>query len=149
GRLVEMLRDEPVDHSVLVLYFGTLSVDARRELANLFRSGPRRPTTIVIDTAAFGYLLAQPTPRRDTAMAITLPFASSAPFTPDVAGLVPVEMFHGRTEELDQVVNMMGSCIIYGGRQLGKSALLRAAARKFNDAEQRVAIYQSIYKVGQ
>ena len=43
---------------------------------------------------------------------------------------------------------MMGSCIVYGGRQLGKSALLRAAARKFNDAEHRVAIYQSIYKVG-
>jgi hypothetical protein len=149
GRLVELLREEPADHSVLVLYFGTLSVDARRELATRLRSGPRLPTTIVVDAAAFGYLLAQPTPRRDTTMAITLPFASSAPFTPDVAGLVPVEMFHGRTEELDQVIDMMGSCIVYGGRQLGKSALLRAAARKFNEAEHRVAIYQSIYKVGQ
>ena len=149
GRLVELLRDEPADQSVLVLYFGTLGVDARRELARLVRSGPKGPTTIVVDTAAFGYLVAQPTPRRDTTMAITLPFASSAPFTPDVAGLVPVEMFYGRTEELDQVLDMMGSCIVYGGRQLGKSALLRAAARKFNEGQHREAIYQSIYRVGQ
>ena len=149
GQLVELLRDEPADHSVLVLYFGTLGIDARRELATLVRSGPKLPTTIVLDAAAFGYLVAQPTPRRDTTMAITLPFASSAPFTPDVAGLVPVEMFYGRTEELDQVLDMMGSCIVYGGRQLGKSALLRAAARKFNEGQHREAIYQSIYKVGQ
>ncbi|HET9894949.1 MAG TPA: hypothetical protein VFQ44_08430 [Streptosporangiaceae bacterium] len=149
GRLVELLRDEPADHSVLVLYFGTLGVDARRELATMLRSGPRLPTTIVVDAAAFAYLVAQPTPRRDTTMATLLPFASSAPFTPDVAGLVPVEMFHGRTDELDQVIDMMGSCIVYGGRQLGKSALLRAAARKFNEGEHRQAIYQSIYKVGQ
>lgn len=149
GRLVELLRDEPADHAVLILYFGTLSVDARRELATLMRSGPRLPTTAVVDDAAFAYLSVQPTPRRDTAMAITLPFASSAPFTPDVAGLVPVEMFYGRTNELDQVINMMGSCIVYGGRQLGKSALLRAAARKFDAGENRKAIYQSIYNVGQ
>jgi hypothetical protein len=149
GRLVELLRDEPTDHSVLVLYFGTLGVDARRDLATQMRSGPKLPTTVVVDEAAFGYLAVQPTPRRDTTMAITLPFASSTPFTPDVAGLVPVEMFHGRIDELDQVENMMGSCIVYGGRQLGKSALLRAAARKFNEGEHREAIYQSIYKVGQ
>lgn len=149
GRLVELLRDEPTDHAVLVLYFGILSVDARRELATLMRSGPKLPTTAVVDDAAFAYLSAQPTPRRDTTMAITLPFASSAPFTPDVAGLVPVEMFYGRTDELDQVIDMMGSCIVYGGRQLGKSALLRAAARKFDAGENREAIYQSIYKVGQ
>ena len=58
-------------------------------------------------------------------------------------------MFYGRTEELYQVLDMMGSCIVYGGRQLGNSALLRAAARKFNEGQHREAIYQSIYKVGQ
>jgi hypothetical protein len=149
GELVEMLRGEPTDHSVLVLYFGTLSVAARRELSSVLRAGRRLPTTAVIDDAAFAYLSVQPEPRRDITMSIALPFAASAPFTPDVAGLVPVEMFYGRTDELDQVVDMMGSCIVYGGRQLGKSALLRAAAREFDDGDVRHAIYQSIYKVGQ
>jgi hypothetical protein len=159
--IVEQLRSEPVEHSVIVLYFGTLSVAARSELAaalrpSALRPGRKLPPTIVIDDPMFAYLAAQPAPRRDITMSVALPFASAEPFTPDVAGLVPEEMFYGRTEELDQVVNMMGSCIVYGGRQLGKSALLRAAARDFGKENReskreptRHAIYQSIYKCGQ
>ncbi|MET8360404.1 hypothetical protein [Micromonospora sp. NPDC005171] len=147
--LVELLRAEPADHSVVVLYFGALDLAARRELAHEFRNGRKLPVTAVIDEAAFAYLVAQPEPGRDITMAITLPFTSATPFTPDVAGLVPQEMFYGRAEERDKVVDMMGSCIVYGGRQLGKSALLRAAAREFDDGESRHAVYQSIYRVGQ
>ncbi|MFC7757080.1 hypothetical protein ACFQY4_02525 [Catellatospora bangladeshensis] len=152
SELIELLRSEPTDHSVLVLYFGTLGVNARRELATEFRGGSggrRLPVTAVIDEAAFAYLVAQPEPSRDTTMAVSLPFTSATPFTPDVAGLVPQEMFYGRAEERDKVVDMMGSCIVYGGRQLGKSALLRAAAREFDDNVSRHAVYLSIYKVGQ
>ncbi|WP_446210112.1 hypothetical protein [Micromonospora sp. IBSANI012] len=147
--LVELLRAEPADHSVVVLYFGALDLTARRELAHEFRNGRKLPVTAVVDEAAFAYLVAQPEPGRDITMAITLPFTSATPFTPDVAGLVPQEMFYGRAEERDKVVDMMGSCIVYGGRQLGKSALLRAAAREFDDGEVRHAVYQSIYRVGQ
>jgi hypothetical protein len=147
--LVELLRNEPTDHSVIVLYFGVLDDTARRELANEFRRGRKLPVSAVVDEAAYAYLVAQPEPGRDITMAITLPFTSATPFTPDVAGLVPQEMFYGRAEERDKVVDMMGSCIVYGGRQLGKSALLRAAAREFDDGRTRHAIYQSIYKVGQ
>jgi hypothetical protein len=148
--IVEQLRSEPVEHSVIVLYFGALSVSARNEFALAVRGGRKLPPTIVIDDPMFAYLAAQPTPRRDITMSVALPFASAEPFTPDVAGLVPEEMFYGRAEELDQVVNMMGSCIVYGGRQLGKSALLRAAAREFvKGTTTKRAIYQSIYRVGQ
>ncbi|WP_460914450.1 hypothetical protein [Plantactinospora veratri] len=147
--LVELLRNEPPDHAVIVLYFGVLDGPARRDLANEFRSGRKLPATAVVDEAAFAYLVAQAEPGRHITMAITLPFTWATPFTPDVAGLVPREMFYGRTEERDRVVDMMGSCIVYGGRQLGKSALLRAAVRDFDDGGVRHAIYQSIYKVGQ
>jgi hypothetical protein len=147
--IVEQLRSEPVEHSVIVLYFGTLSVSARNEFAVALRGGRKLPPTIIVDDPMFAYLAAQPAPRRDITMSVALAFASAEPFTPDVAGLVPVEMFYGRAEELDQVVNMMGSCIVYGGRQLGKSALLRAAKREFASGPNRHAVYQSIYKVGQ
>lgn len=148
AEIVEQLRSEPVEHSVIVLYFGTLSVAQRNEFAVSLRRGRKLPATIVVDDPMFAYLVAQPFPRRDITMSVALPFASAEPFTPDVAGLVPEEMFYGRREELDQVVNMMGSCIVYGGRQLGKSALLRAAAREFNNQTTRNAIYQSIYRCG-
>ncbi len=147
--LVELLRSEPADHSIVVLYFGTLDPAARRELANQFHRGRRLPVTAVVDDAAFAYLAAQPEPGRDITMSITLPFTSAVPFTPDVAGLVAQEMFYGRTEERDKVVDMMGPCIVYGGRQLGKSALLRAAAREFDDGNARHAVYLSIFNVGQ
>ncbi|MGW5051695.1 hypothetical protein [Actinokineospora sp. NPDC004072] len=147
--LVELLRSEPVDQSVVVLYFGALSPAARRELATLFHRGRKLPAAAVIDHAAFSYLAVQPEAGRDITMSITLPFTTAYPFTPDVAGLVSPEMFYGRTEERDKVVDMMGPCIVYGGRQLGKSALLRAAAREFDNRPLRYAIYQSIFKVGQ
>ncbi|MGX7828715.1 hypothetical protein ACTG9Q_26825 [Actinokineospora sp. 24-640] len=147
--LIELLRSEPVDQSIIVLYFGTLDPAARRELATLFHRGRKLPPAVVIDDAAFAYLAVQPEAGRDITMSITLPFTTAFPFTPDVAGLVSPEMFYGRTEERDKVVDMMGPCIVYGGRQLGKSALLRAAAREFDDNNLRHAIYQSIFKVGQ
>jgi hypothetical protein len=147
--IVEQLRSEPVEHSVIVLYSGTLSAADRNEFAAALRCGRKLPPAIIVDDPLFAYLVAQPTPRPDITLSVALPFASAEPFTPDVAGLVPEEMFYGRAEELDQVMNMMGSCIVYGGRQLGKSALLRAAAREFDNDRTRIAIYQSIYRCGQ
>jgi hypothetical protein len=147
--LVEMLRDEPNDHSIVVLYFGTLDAGARRELASLFRGDRRLPATVVIDDAAFAYLSCQPEPSREITMSALLPFTSSSPFTPDVPGAsIRQEMFYGRSDERAKIIDMMGPCIVYGGRQLGKSALLLEAARKFDDKHNRHAIYESIFKIG-
>jgi hypothetical protein len=147
--LVEMLREEPNDQSIVVLYFGTLDSGARRELAVLFRSDRRLPTTIVIDDAAFAYLSCQPEPSREITMSALLPFTASSPFTPDVPGAsIRQEMFYGRSDERAKIIDMMGPCIVYGGRQLGKSALLLEAARQFDDKHNRHAIYESIFKIG-
>lgn len=147
--LVELLRNEPPDQSVIVLYFGTLDPTARHELAEQFRSGRKLPTAAVIDDAAFAYLACQQLASRETTMAITLPYTAATPFTPDVPGVnIPQEMFYGRAEERDKVVNMMGPCVVYGGRQLGKSALLRAAEREFDNGRTKHALYESIFKIG-
>jgi hypothetical protein len=147
--LVEMLREEPNDRSIVVLYFGTLDSGARRELAGLFRGDRRLPTTIVIDDAAFAYLSCQPEPSREITMSALLPFTASSPFTPDVPGAsIRQEMFYGRSDERAKIIDMMGPCIVYGGRQLGKSALLLEAAREFDDKHNRHAIYESIFKIG-
>ncbi|MEV7552648.1 hypothetical protein AB0N89_23815 [Amycolatopsis sp. NPDC089917] len=147
--LVEMLREEPNDHSIVVLYFGTLDAGARRELAGLFRNDRRLPATIVIDDAAFAYLSCQPEPSREITMSTLMPFTASSPFTPDVPGAsIRQEMFYGRSDERAKIIDMMGPCIVYGGRQLGKSALLLEAARKFDDKHNRHAIYESIFKIG-
>ena len=46
--IVEQLRSEPVEHSVIVLYFGTLGVSARNEFAVALRGGRKLPPTIII-----------------------------------------------------------------------------------------------------
>lgn len=54
-------------------------------------------------------------------------------------------MFYGRNQAVASVISPTGAVFIYGGRQLGKSALLRAAARRFEDSDRQVAIYIDLY----
>jgi hypothetical protein len=146
--LTEWTSGEPGE-SVLVLYFGALSSEDRRQLAEEARRRPL-PVVAVVDDCAFCYLVLQAEPRLDTAMRVLLPFTAAMPYvarTPTF-GDVPKEMFYGRSAELDQVLDPYGSCFVYGGRQLGKSALLREATRRFDDGERRIAVYLPIYEVG-
>ena len=50
--------------------------------------------------------------------------------------MVPPELFYGRSVERRQVMAQYGPCFVYGGRQLGKTALLRSAEAEFNSPEQ-------------
>jgi hypothetical protein len=103
---------------------------------------------LVLDLAALAYLVCQPEPRRSTFAAIALPFSAANPYR-DTPGDTPPEMFYGRTEELADVVDLNGPSFVSGGRQLGKSALLRAAARRFNaSGHGRHAVLTSVFTVG-
>ncbi len=44
-------------------------------------------------------------------------------------------MFFGRAEKAGEIQRAGGSCLVYGGRQLGKSALLRHVERQFHAPE--------------
>lgn len=70
-----------------------------------------------------------------------MPWTAFNPYTPFVAGLVPPEVFVGRAKEMAEVVDAHGGLFIYGGRQLGKSALLRRVEATFNSAEDQHAVY--------
>ncbi len=130
---------DPSDRPVLVLQRGVLSPAQRREWTVLCRKAGR--AVAVADDAVMAYLAAEGERRFDTLMRITLAFTATNPFQPEVAGNVPVEMFYGRSEERARIIDPSGTSLIYGGRQLGKSALLRAAARRFERTEEQVAVY--------
>ena len=70
------------------------------------------------------------TRRFDTFAHLALPFTSDNPYTPFNAGRVPREMFYGRKAELAQILDPDGPTFVFGGRQLGKSALLRHTQRE-------------------
>ena len=66
----------------------------------------------------------------------TLPFTCAEPFF-TAPGLMPPEAFFGRDRERRVIRDPYGSCFVYGGRQLGKTALLRTVEAAFHDPGQR------------
>jgi len=118
---------------VLVLYLARLTPIPRRRL---FQTATRRlPAMLVVDEALMLHLVGELDSRLRTMMQCTLPYSSINPYTPFQPGEVPPEMFYGRREMLRELARAEGPCLLYGGRQLGKSALLRAVARKFHRPE--------------
>jgi hypothetical protein len=133
--------------SLVVLHFGTLSVRDRRNLAS--RAVQTSAPVVVIDDAALAYLAASGEGQLDATMSISLPFAAVNPYTNVRRGLVAPEMFYGRNQERRDVLDPQSSQVLYGGRGLGKSALLRASAERFETADhRRIAIYLDLNTIG-
>lgn len=145
--LIDWLREVPPDRSVLVLYLpGALTADQRRALATAAR-GQSRPPAIVVDAALMAYLACQAEPSRTTLAFTTLPFTADSPYA-DRPGNTPEEMFYGRVGERQKVIDLNGPSFISGGRQLGKSALLRSAEREFNKVRTQRALWLDVTQVG-
>ena len=68
-------------------------------------------------------------------MLLTVPFSAYQPYVWESANVMPVEMFMGRQAELAEIESDTGANIVYGGRQLGKSALLKMAVRDIDHDE--------------
>ncbi|GGA23848.1 AAA family ATPase [Okeania sp. KiyG1] len=129
--LLNAVESNSQTNPVLVFYFGRIgSKQARRKLADLCRERYRQ--FIVIDDILMLYLCTILGDRLPILFECTLPFTFIEPYSTE-AGLVPPEMFYGRERERESIQDKMGSCLIYGGRQLGKTVLLRYVERDFND----------------
>ena len=95
-------------------------------------SKERQRSFLLLDEPMLLYLLAHMGSRLKRWFSIALPFTFSEPYDAS-AGFVPSEMFYGRSSELESIKEQGGCYFIYGGRQLGKTALLRRAERTFTD----------------
>ena len=112
--------------AVVVLYFGKLSRQQRRLKVEL--DAP----VAVLDELLLLFLLRETGDKLPAFLRCSLPFSSVNPYID--FGNIPPEMFYGRTEMVDELQRRRGSCLVYGGRQLGKSVLLREVCRRFDDA---------------
>ncbi|MEG4345530.1 sigma-70 family RNA polymerase sigma factor [Microcoleus sp. A003_D6] len=131
---------------VFVFHFGRMTVKKRRDLADLCRQ--RRSTFIVIDDVLMLYLCGEQKTRLPVLFDCTLPFTFLEPYK-IAAGVVPPEMFYGRVREGESIIDPLGSCLIYGGRQLGKTVLLKYVHRTFHAIDNgRNALWLDIQKIG-
>jgi hypothetical protein len=117
---------------VFAFYFGALGDRQRREIAAEARA--KRRSIVVVDEVLLMFLTAERGSRLPALFSCALPFGYCDPYI-TTASLVPPEMFFGRHDELYQLLDPMGTCFVYGGRQLGKTALLIHAARNFHAPE--------------
>lgn len=136
--IVSIVGDTVTNYPTIVFYFGRLHLKRRRELAK--KCHERRKSFLFLDDILLLYLM-EKTPRLPAFFRCTLPFTTVEPYR-TTSSIVPPEMFYGREEEIDSVLSTDGACFIYGGRQLGKTALLKAAERRFNKpSDGRIALW--------
>ncbi len=110
----------------IVILDSTLALAERRRMAEYFFTNKNvgQSSFIVIDRLLALYLAMLPDSERLPALLqCTLPYTIYQPFT-NGSGSINDEMFFGRVKELQSIRDMSGSSIVFGGRQLGKSALL-------------------------
>ncbi|MCX4529154.1 hypothetical protein OG982_26260 [Streptomyces sp. NBC_01551] len=140
GRSPLELLDSSDSGACLILYLYPLGLNGRRAMAARARTASSQQA-LVVDPAVFGWVAARSPRSFRATQRVTLPWTAYNPYTPFVAGLVPPEVFYGRQEEIAAVTDPLGALFLYGGRQLGKSALLRKVQATFPGTPGRKAIY--------
>lgn len=136
-----------INTTTFVLLDFALDLSVRRQLADRVRSmqlGAHSPV-ILLDRTLMLYLsMLSQNERLRALLSCALPFAICQPFNGD-RGKTADEMFAGRLQELNEVRRHNGACVVYGGRQLGKTALLlRAESLEHIPNLKRYAIYVDI-----
>ncbi|MCO6456622.1 MAG: hypothetical protein J5I93_15090 [Pirellulaceae bacterium] len=146
--LLAILTEANLSRPTLVLYLGPLSLNQRSNMAQILNREKR--SVIVIDDAILLFLARQRESRWPVLLRATLPYSCVNPYLPG-SGKVPREMFFGRESMIAALADFSGSgsCLVYGGRQLGKSALLQRVQQRFHDPTQgQFAIYEDIRHLG-
>jgi hypothetical protein len=133
-RLLEFIDEKRRTRANIIIYFNTLDPEQRLQLRRLTsHSGGKGFSPVVVDDAVAGWLSTLAEPGWRFVQRVTLPFTTINPYTPFAGGEVPEEVFVGRAREREQIESPTGSMFVYGGRQLGKSAVLRRVERMFTD----------------
>jgi hypothetical protein len=114
--------------AVIVFYLGPLQHSERLEIADLAHQPPGG--FLVLDEVFFCYLCSLSSARLKAFFSLTIPFSGVNPYDESPGAAVPPEMFVGRSAQIHQIIHSSEPWVIYGGRQLGKSALLQQLKRE-------------------
>ena len=133
----------------IAVFLNPLDVHERRELASELRSGSYHPT-LVLDEALAVFLAIRSSRRLAAFFDCASAFAVARPFDPD-APSVPQEMFFGREAARGRILAMHGdkAHLVYGGRRLGKTALLLDIEREYKSLlPDKLIMYLSLKRTG-
>ena len=148
--IIDIVAAESIVGMAIVLVNYPISLQVRRQMAEIFHTRKSKLTSFLLidQVLALHLALHQETERLPLMLKCTLPFTYYQPFVRD-GGPTADEMFCGRERELRTIVDPNGASVVYGGRQLGKTALLeRAKSLCMKPDEGEYAVYVSILNCG-
>lgn len=127
-----------VHDRTLLLHCGALHNLKRNEFAGFCKS--QKHTIYHVDLCLLAFMAAlniSDGSRFKTFLQLSLPWTYSNPYTGSAMQPAPPEMRYGRSEDIKSLTNMRnGAAIVFGGRQLGKTTLLKETQRRFNSPSQ-------------
>lgn len=135
--LINVMTNElQLSGSTIVLMDGSLTVADRHQVAAKFKADTSGQSPfLLIDRVLLLYLASLDEGDRQKAMLhCTLPYTFENLYG-NGSGAVPEEMFIGRVSEMNDLRNEQGPSLVYGGRQLGKTALLNRASKTIHDPQ--------------
>lgn len=148
-RLYEKIRvlDAMNGTKLILLDYALGGVD-RRVLAKKMkqRENGLRNKYLVIDRVLICYLIDNYNENliNRILMSLAMPFSYCQPYVVDSILTMPPEIFIGRKDELHKIESPTGVNLIYGGRQLGKSALFKKARLDVDGSSQQRAVLVDI-----
>lgn len=137
SRLIDTFKEIGNAKNTIVLLDYALTLADRRTLARKTKTDLTGKIFAVMDRVVLVYLAKHyvETAVNRMLMSVIMPFASYQPYIDKSADVMPQEMFIGRKNELEKIESPTGANIVYGGRQLGKTALLRMAKKDIDRNE--------------
>ena len=140
-RLIDICkRLDSITGNKLILVDFALSSGERRKLARLMKQVPFANTYMFVDRVSLLYLANHyvggvANANNRALFAVSMPFTYFQPYVVGSSTRTDPELFSGRKEELLSVERPDGANLIYGGRQLGKTAILKKAVYETHDPE--------------
>lgn len=131
--------------TTFVLMDYQLELAVRRQMAEEYHRKDHSLPFILIDRVLVLFLAMHPKADRiSILLKCALPHVSYQPYVRD-GGSITDEMFFGRASALASIMDPNGACVVYGGRQLGKTTLLERAESLCDRPDNaQYAIYSSI-----
>ena len=127
--LIDLMKQIGNSKHTLILHDYALTLSERRRLARKAKNALGDKFFGVLDRTIMMYLVRNYDETKINRMLISLimPFGYYQPYVWESVNVMPPEIFMGRKKELERIKSPTGVNIVYGGRQLGKSALLKKA----------------------
>lgn len=131
-------KNQPNQNPLILFVFKWLTEGERKKVLN--ETIKRKLPLLLVDNSVMAYHFDGVVGENaiQKTLGCTLPYSfQKSPFFKESSKNISMatELFVGREREMARIISPSGGCLLYGGRQVGKTALLRDVVRTFHNPE--------------